>query len=266
MPLLEAVGLACGHAGPVLSGVNLGIEPGETVALLGPNGSGKSTLLKSLAGLLPPLAGEIRLGGESLGSLRTREIARRIASVPQDEPATFAFTVRDVVTMGRLARSNGLLDTPEDAAAAEAAMRRADCLDLADRPANETSGGERQRTLIARALAQDAPLLLMDEPTAHLDAPHQAWIVRLVRGLAAEGRGVVVALHDLNLASAMTTRAILVAKGRVAMDGPTEAVLESGRLDEAFGTPFDRLRTPAGRLVVLPSLETPLPSGGEGQG
>ena len=134
--------------------------------------------------------------------------------MPQDEAAPFAFTVRQIVAMGRLARSAGLLDTPEDAEATEDAMRRADCEALADRPANETSGGERQRALIARALAQDAPLLLMDEPSAHLDASHQAWLVRLVRELAGEGRAVVVALHDLNLASAMADRAILLADGR----------------------------------------------------
>lgn len=265
MPLIEAVGLACGHAVPVLTGVDLVVGEGETVALLGPNGSGKSTLLKTLAGLLPPLAGTVRLGDDDLRGLKVREVAQRIASVPQDEAAPFAFTVRQVVAMGRLARSNGLLDTPEDAAAAEDAMRRADCLGLAERPANETSGGERARALIARALAQDAPLLLMDEPIAHLDAPHQAWIVRLVRDLAREGKGVVVALHDLNLAVAMADRAVLLAGGRVVMDGSSDAVLASDRLDAAFGTAFDRLRTSSGRLMVIPQIDqTPLPFGGKG--
>lgn len=254
MPLLEAVGLSCGHVGPVLAGVDLRVEGGETVALLGPNGSGKSTLLKTLAGLLPPLAGNVLIVREDLAGLRVREVARRVASVPQDETAPFAFSVRQLVTMGRLARSDGLLDTAEDAHAAEAAMRRADCDVLAERPANETSGGERQRALIARALAQDAPILLMDEPTAHLDAPHQAWIVRLVRELAAEGRAVVVAIHDLNLAAAMADRAVLLAEGRVAMDAPTTEVLASDRLDRAFGTAFDRLKTKAGRPVVVPYI------------
>lgn len=253
--LLEAVGLACGHAAPVLTDVHLTVGAGETVALLGPNGCGKSTLLKTLAGLLPPLGGSIRLGGDNLRGLRVREVARRVASVPQDETAPFAFTVRQVVAMGRLARSHGLLDTPEDAAATEAAMRRADCAHLADRPANETSGGERARALVARALAQDAPLLLLDEPTAHLDAPHQAWAARLVREAAREGRGVVVALHDLNLAAAMADRAVLLARGGVAMAGPADAVLASDRLDAAFGTAFDRLRSPSGRWVVVPRID-----------
>lgn len=254
MSLLEAVGLACGYDTPVLTQVDLRVEAGETVALLGPNGSGKSTLLRTLAGLLPPLGGTVRLGEDDLTGLKAREIARRVASVPQDEVAPFAFSVRQVVTMGRLARSNGLLDTPEDAAIAQAAIERADLWDLAERRADETSGGERQRALVARAIAQDAPLFLMDEPTAHLDAPHGAWIVRLARELAREGRGVIVALHDLNLASAMADRAVLLAGGGVAMDGPTETILTSVGLDEAFGTGFERLRTSGGRLVVVPRL------------
>ena len=254
MPPLRAENLLCGHVAPILAGVDLNVEAGESAVLLGPNGSGKSTLLKTLAGLLPPLGGTVRLGGDRLADLKAREIARRVASVPQDEAAPFAFTVRQIVTMGRLAQSNGLLDTPEDHAAAVRAMRRADCEALADRPAGETSGGERQRVLVARALAQDAPLILMDEPSAHLDPAHGAWIARLVRELAGEGRAVIVALHDLNLAAAMADRTILLSKGRIVADGPTDAVLASTRLDQAFGTEFDRLRTPAGRAVVVPKL------------
>lgn len=252
--MLETVGLTCGHTAPVLQGIDLRFQKGECVALLGPNGSGKSTLLRTLAGLLPPLRGEVRIDGASLDRLGVQETALRVASVPQDEMAPFAFTVRQVVAMGRLTRSRGLWDSPEDLAAADDAMRRADCLHLADRPANETSGGERQRALIARALAQDAPVVLMDEPTAHLDASHQAWMVRLVRGLVAEGRTVVVALHDLNLVAPMASRAILLAEGKVAQDAPSEAILEGAALDAAFGTPFERLRTVEGRLVVVPKI------------
>ena len=254
MPLLRAVGLACGHVAPVLTGVDLTVQAGESVVLLGPNGSGKSTLLKTFAGLLPTLGGTVHLGDDDLSHLGAREIARRVASVPQDETAPFAFTVRQIVTMGRLARSNGLLDTPEDEAAATHAMRRADCEPLADRPIAETSGGERQRALVARALAQDAPLILMDEPSAHLDPAHGAWIARLVRELAGEGRAVVVALHDLNLASAMADRTLLLAEGGVVADGPTDAVLASDTLDQAFGTAFDRMRTREGRAVVVPKV------------
>lgn len=255
MPLLQAVGLTCGHETPVLTDVELHIDAGEVVALLGPNGSGKSTLLKTLAGLLPPLGGEVVLADAPIKGLRPREVAQRIASVPQDEAAPFAFTVRQVVAMGRLARSVGLMDSPEDLVATEAALRRADCAHLADRAANETSGGERQRALIARALAQDTPIVLMDEPSAHLDASHQAWIVRLARELAAEGRAVVVAVHDLNLAAAMADRAALISAGRIAMNAPIADVLASPRLDETFATAFDRLETTTGRLVVVPRLD-----------
>jgi iron complex transport system ATP-binding protein len=252
---LRAEALACGHTVPVLMGVEFSVQPGETVALLGPNGSGKSTLLNTLAGLLHPLDGKILLGEDELNRLKPREVARRIASVPQEEAVPFAFTVRQLVAMGRLAQSNGLLDTSDDHKAAEEAMRRADCFHLAERIAGETSGGERQRALIARAIAQDAPLLLMDEPTSHLDAPHQAWIVRLVRALANEGKTVVVAIHDLNLASAISKRAILLAEGGITMDDSTEAVLASERLDHAFRTTFDRLKTNGGRPVVVPHLD-----------
>ncbi len=255
MALLGVKALTCGHSSPVLTGVEFTVEAGETVVLLGPNGSGKSTLLNTLAGLLRPLGGAIHLGDDELANLKPREVARRIASVPQEEAVPFAFTIRQLVAMGRLAQSSGLLDTTEDHEAAEEAMRRADCFHLAERIAGETSGGERQRALIARALAQDAPLLLMDEPTSHLDAPHQAWIVRLVRTLASEGRSVVVALHDLNLASAISKRAVLLSGGGITMDDTTEAVLASDRLDQAFGTEFDRLTTSGGRPVVVPRLD-----------
>ncbi len=255
MPLLEAVGLACGHDTPVLTGVDLRVEAGEVVVLLGPNGSGKSTLLNTLAGLLAPLGGCVRLGDDDLKDMKPREVARRIASVPQDEVAPFAFTVRQIVTMGRLARGSGLLDTPEDLAAAEGAIVQADLDALADRRMDQTSGGERGRTLIARALAQEASLLLMDEPTAHLDAHHAAWVVRLMRELAREGRGILLAIHDLNLAAAIADRAVLLTKGRVSMVGAAEAVLVSEALDDSFGTRFERLRTPTGRLVVVPRLD-----------
>lgn len=254
MPLLQATGLACGHERSVLNDVELSLQPGEAVALIGPNGSGKSTLLKTLAGTLAPLKGKIELAGEDLARMRPREAALQIASVPQEEAAPFSFTVRQLVLMGRLARSAGLLDTAQDLTVADEAMRRCDCLHLAERYANELSGGERQRALIARALAAETPILLMDEPTSHLDAPHQAWIVKLVRELSAEGKGVIVALHDLNLVAAMADRAVLVADGAVNLDGTTQEVLASRMLDKAFSVEFERALTSSGRMVVVPRI------------
>ncbi|CAN5370621.1 ABC transporter ATP-binding protein [soil metagenome] len=241
MSLLEARDLACGHRGrAVLSNVSFTIEEGERVALLGPNGAGKSTLLATLVGTLRPLAGIVTPSGPP------KEMARRIAYVPQEEFPAYPFTAREVVTMGRLAMGDGLHDTPEDREAAETAMREGDCLGLADRPVTELSGGERQRVLIARALAQGTPLLLLDEPTSHLDAPHQ---VALLGWLA--GKTIFAALHDLNLAAAGFPRTILVGNGVVVNDGPTRDVLMSKDLDDLYGMPFDRFEW-EGKLRIFP--------------
>ncbi len=250
-PPLQSRSLSCGHgARAVLEGVDLLLAPGEVVVLLGQNGSGKSTLLSTLAGTLRPLAGEVSLGGDALSRLSRIEIARRVAFVPQEEAAAFGFLVREVVTLGRLPRSTGIFDTAEDRRAAEDAMRQADCEDLADRPVTQISGGEGQRALLARALAQDAPVLLLDEPTSHLDVGHRIAAVRVVRALAEAGRAVLAAVHDLDLASALADRAILLANGRVSAQGPVREVLESPALDEAFGARFTRWESPDGRLRV----------------
>ncbi|RYG34807.1 ABC transporter ATP-binding protein [bacterium] len=241
MTLLEARNLSCGHRGKtVLSGVEITVKEGERVALLGPNGAGKSTLLATLIGTLKPLAGTVRPSGPP------KEMARQVAYVPQEEPPAYSFLAREVVTMGRLAMGDGLHDTADDRIAAEAAMAAADCLSLADRPVTELSGGERQRVLIARALAQEAPLLLLDEPTSHLDAPHQIGLLRLL-----QSRTVIAALHDLNLAAVAFPRAILLGNGGVVLDGPTDEVLRSAKLDEIYGSAFDRIEV-EGRLRVFP--------------
>ncbi len=225
---------------------------GETIVLLGPNGSGKSTLLKSLSKEQSPLAGQVLLAGKEIGALTHRECARRVAFVPQEELFRFEFLVRDVVTMGRLPISSSLWDTPEDVAAADAAMHEADCLHLAGRSVMELSGGEKQRVLIARALAQGAPLMLFDEPTSHLDIEHQLAVSELVRSLAGQGRTTVVAIHDLNLAPLVGERAVLLHNGRIAMDAPMRDVLESEMLDEAYHVRFNRTELPSGRLALFP--------------
>lgn len=254
-PVLEAHGLVAGYAGrTVLHGIDFTLNPGERVVLLGPNGSGKSTLLKALSKGLPLMAGAVRLQGEPIQPMRHVEIARRLAFVPQEETARFPFMVREVVTMGRLARSNGLLDTPEDRSISAKAMERADCAQFADRPYTELSGGERQRVLIARALAQETKVVLLDEPTSHLDPAHQVAVAELVGSLAGEGVATIAAVHDLNLASKMASRAILMHDGRIVLDGPVEDVLRSLALDEVYGIPFARVEAPGGRLALLPGL------------
>ncbi|HVT12135.1 MAG TPA: ABC transporter ATP-binding protein [Fimbriimonadaceae bacterium] len=254
---LACSGLSVGYgAAPVLSGVDLRIEPGEVVALLGPNGGGKSTLLRTLSGLLPILSGKVKVGGDDLQSLSPREIARRIGFVPQDEVWQFGFSVEEVVSMGRLPVSNGFFDTEEDRRAAEDAMRQAGCLDLRARPATELSGGERQRVLIARAIAQETPILFLDEPTSHLDPQYQVGAASLLRNLAAAGKAVLVAVHDLPVAAAMADRGVLVYGGKVTATKPIAALLESAELDQAYSSEFERLTTPSGRLVVVPKPRT----------
>jgi iron complex transport system ATP-binding protein len=251
--LLECRSLSCGYGRePVLKEISLSVKPGETVVLLGPNGSGKSTLLKSISKTVPVAGGQILLSDADIASMGHREIARRAAFVPQEESFLFEFLVRDVVTMGRLPLSDSLWDTPEDAVAATEAMREADCLHLEGRSVMELSGGEKQRVLIARALAQGAPLMLFDEPTSHLDIEHQLVVARLVRALARQGRATVVAIHDLNLAPLIGDRAILLRDGRIGMDAPMQAVLEDRLLDEVYNVRFTRTLIGPGRLAVFP--------------
>ncbi|HWA83239.1 MAG TPA: ABC transporter ATP-binding protein [Fimbriimonadaceae bacterium] len=253
IPALTCSGLGVGYGGtPVVSGVDLRIEPGEVVALLGPNGGGKSTLLRTLCGLLPKIAGRIELGGDDLDSLAPREVAQRIGFVPQEEVWQFGFSVEEIVSMGRLPVSNGFFDTEEDHRAAEEAMRLAGCLELRARPATELSGGERQRVLIARAIAQETPILFLDEPTSHLDPQYQVSAASLVRELAAAGKAILVAVHDLPIAAAMADRGVLVYGGKVSPMQPIGTLLESAELDRAYSSEFERLTTPSGRLVVVP--------------
>jgi iron complex transport system ATP-binding protein len=249
---IECIDASCGYSNkPVLQALNLVVRPGECVALLGPNGSGKSTLLKALSKTLPLTEGTIKVMGQEIDSLSYLDLARQVAFVPQEEVQHFPFKVRDVVTLGRLPQSPGLRDTPEDRLAATEAMETADCLELADRTITELSGGEKQRVLIARALAQDAPILLLDEPTAHLDISHQLAIAGIIGGLAAAGKTALVAAHDLNLASSFATRAILLTTGRVVLDAPIADVLDSKMLDDVYGTRFERVSLPSGRTVIF---------------
>lgn len=252
---VECKRLTCGYHGhPVLRDVSFACSAGEVVALLGPNGSGKSTLIRAISGVLPPLAGEISLGGRSIGAMSQQEIAQSVATVPQEETHRFGFTVREVVGMGRLAASRSFFDTEEDLKAADRAMEAAECSELADRLITELSGGERQRALIARALAQDAPVLLLDEPTSHLDVGHQLTAARLFRNMGEAGRTVVAAIHDLNLATLLADRAVLIDQGGVAADLPMEELITSPILDRVYGVTFFRLRGEDGKLRVYPSL------------
>jgi iron complex transport system ATP-binding protein len=222
-------------------------------ALLGPNGSGKSTLLKTIAKTIPPLSGDVVVDGKSVLKMGYRELAKLMAFVPQEEHVPFRFLVRDIVLMGRMPHSDGLLDTTDDETSAHEAMSQAGCLELADRAITELSGGEKQRVLVARALAQKAQVLLLDEPTSHMDIGHQVSIVRLMRKLASSGFTILAAVHDLNLAVLLADSAALISGGKFALSGPCADVLNDPILDEVYQVRFKRMLDEDGVMHLFAS-------------
>jgi len=217
----------------VLDGVDLRATPGELVGLVGPNGAGKTTLLRTVNGTLAPDAGTVRVGGDDVGALSARERSRRVATVPQDTSVGFAFDVRTVVEMGRHPHRPRLGADP-DPDAVDRAMERVGVTDLAERSVGAVSGGERSRVLLARALAQDADVLVLDEPTASLDIGHQVATLDLTREIVDEGRTAVAAVHDLNLAARFCDRLVVLADGRIRARGPPETVLGRDTLRSTF--------------------------------
>ena len=246
------IGVSLGGA-RVLDGVSLEVQPGWT-AIVGPNGAGKSTLLRVLAGLLAPGGGEVQLEGVPLGAWSLPERARRIAWLTQQGSSTGDLTAREIVLLGRLPHL-GIVASPgaADEEAVDRAMQEAQCADWRDRRPQQLSGGERQRVLLARALAVEAPVLLLDEPTTHLDPPHQASLARLFRRRAAAGTAVVSVLHDLSLAL-VADRLVLLERGRVRAQGPTDDPALHAALVDAFEGAI-RIERAGGRWVAFPHLE-----------
>jgi iron complex transport system ATP-binding protein len=241
---LQARDLAIGHDTRVLgAGYTLALRPGTVLALLGPNGAGKSTLVRTLLGLLPPLAGAVELDGRPMSALRERERARAIAWVPQHAAGGFDWSVRDLVMMGRTAHA-GLLGAPTaaDRAAVDEALDRLGLVALADRPLSQLSGGECQLALIARALAQQARYVLLDEPTASLDFGNQARVLREIRRLAEAGLGVLFSTHDPNHALRAADEALLLRAGRPLAIGPVARVLDAAALEALYGVPVREWR------------------------
>jgi iron complex transport system ATP-binding protein len=236
----------------VLHGLSLAFEPGWT-AIVGPNGAGKSTLLRTLAGLLPVQRGQVLLNGHPLADCSARERGRAIAWLAQQGQARGELNVRELVELGRLPHL-GLIGVPTaaDQAAVDEAMRLTECSEWAERPLQQLSGGERQRCLLARALAVQAPVLLLDEPTTHLDPPHQIAVVRLLQRLA-QRHTVISVLHDLPLAL-QADRLVLMRQGRVVATGAHDDAELHAALCELFEQAIRIVRVD-GRAVALPRLD-----------
>lgn len=255
-PLLAASGIDVELGGnAILSNVELTVGRGEVVGLVGPNGAGKSTLLRVVTGMLRPAAGDVAIAGEGLAALSRRELAKRVAVVQQLPEAPSTMRVRDLVILGRHPHL-GLLarESRHDFDVAAEGMRRAGCDQFADRELGSLSGGERRRAFIARALAQEAPLLLLDEPTSNLDANAQVEILELVADLAAHGAGVLLIVHDLTLAAAYCDRVVLLDRGEVVAEGAPSEVVTSEHVQRVYGGGVTVLPHPAsGAPVVIPS-------------
>ncbi|MCD4827878.1 MAG: ABC transporter ATP-binding protein [Candidatus Cloacimonetes bacterium] len=236
--MIELEGVKAGYGAlPVLQGINLTLRRGEFCAVLGPNGAGKSTLLKAIIGWLGLQDGSIRVDGQPLEAWSRRELAKRVALIPQELALPFDHTVHDLVLMGRFPYLRMWQSySPDDLEAVQRVLERLELDDKRDRPYSQLSGGEQRRVSIARALAQDADAILLDESLANLDLNHQLDLVRLLRHIQSVGeRLVVLVSHNLNLAAACADRLVLLHEGRVLADGPPREALTQDNLRTVYG-------------------------------
>ena len=240
---------------PILQDISLSIMPGQILAVIGPNGAGKSTLVRAVSGVVPVQGGQVVIGERPLHTLTANQRARQLAVVPQARQLPGAFTVYETILLGRTPYLGWLGKSgSQDHEQAHWALQRTKLTELADRRVSELSGGEQQRVLLARALAQAAPVLLLDEPTTNLDLQHQAGLLNLLRELALEKNlAVLIVLHDLNLAGLYADRVALLVNGRIQAIGAPPEVLTSGNLTAVFHVPIEVIPHPAyGTPLVLP--------------
>jgi iron complex transport system ATP-binding protein len=242
---------------PVLDGVSLSVERGEMVGILGPNGSGKTTLLKIFSAVLRG-RGEVKVNNRSIETFGKRELSRLFAMVPQESQILFPYTVAEIVLMGRASYHSPLaLEGKKDLEVVRASMELTDSLSFSDRYLHELSGGEKQRVIIARALAQEPQILLLDEPSAFLDLKHQVQVFELMRRLNREhGLTIVAALHDLNLAALFFPRVVMLRDGKVYRDGSPKEVLTEKTIEEVYGVRVRVEPDPSGekpQLFICPS-------------
>jgi iron complex transport system ATP-binding protein len=236
--MLRAENLEFNYQRPIIKDISLQLSPGELLVVIGPNGAGKSTLARLLCGLLLPARGKVLIGDSALSALPRRERAQRLAYVAQETRLQFPITAFEYVLQGRFAYGRGIgFEQENDLKAARNAMNLTDTIDFIDRPINALSGGERQRVFLARALAQEAQFLILDEPTSNLDISHQVDTLRLLHRLARErALGVLLITHELNLAAEFADRALLLKDGCAVHCGPPVEVFQREMLEKVFET------------------------------
>ncbi len=235
--ILEVKNLSCGYEGhKIVTGVSFQLGPKDIFCLLGPNGVGKTTLFKTILGFIKPLEGEMRLDGENILDWPRKKFARAIAYIPQTHTPAFPFTVRDVVIMGRTAQLGGFSSPGrKDREIADESLETLDIYSLKDRIYTQLSGGERQMVLIARSLAQQAGILIMDEPTANLDYGNQMKVLNQIRSLAEKGLAIIMTSHDPNHAFLCSSKVLLMQKGNIIDCGTAQDVIKAERLRALYG-------------------------------
>jgi iron complex transport system ATP-binding protein len=238
----------------VLFDINLAVHPGEVAALIGPNGAGKSTLIRAISGIIPIQTGSVMINGFNMLKMQPQDRAKLLAVIPQARNLPQAFTVREVVKMGRTPFISWLGNlTKNDEDLVESAMERTSTLELAERPIGELSGGEQQRVLIARAIAQQPKVMLLDEPTTHLDVSYQLGLMELIARLASEDHiAILMAIHDLNLVARFADKVFLLVAGTMQAAGLPDAVLKVDTLSSAYQIPMSVHRLGSDKVFIYP--------------